>query len=232
MRNQIFAAVGAAGLLFAGSTILTASAAPTAAPAPANSVNSAAIVDGQVWQKDLAPAFVKALYGVYDNTVTTPSIKTGAVTEDKLSDAVKSKLTLGKGVSATFAPVTLAHIGGPFKAGKTKLGQFTLPAGTWLINSSAFFARTTAGVAGTRPELALRVGASDTAFGEDYGTILGAEISPTKDRELTGSTIKVKTVTADTVVEVFGFGYNDDTGTAGSGDITASADVTAVRIGS
>ncbi|MGY4767968.1 hypothetical protein ACXC9Q_13730 [Kribbella sp. CWNU-51] len=135
------------------------------------------------------------------------------------------------GVSKAFDPVAIAHIGGSFKTGKTKVGEFTLPAGTWLINSSAFFARTAAGPAGTRPQLALRVGASDTAFGDDYGTILGAEISPAKDRELTGSTVKVVKVTGSTKVEVFAFGYNDDAGSAGSGDITAAADVVAVQVG-
>jgi hypothetical protein len=97
-----------------------------------------------------------------------------------------------------------------------------------MINTSAFFACTAAGPAGTRPQPALRVGATDTAFGDDYGAILGAEISPAKDRELTGSTVKV---TASTTVEVFAFGYNDDACSAGSGDITAADDVVAVQVG-
>jgi hypothetical protein len=63
-----------------------------AAVAPANTCNSACIIDGNVWQSDVAPAFVKALYGVYNNTVKTPSIVNGAVTEDKLAPAVKAKL--------------------------------------------------------------------------------------------------------------------------------------------
>lgn len=136
---------------------------------------------------------------------------------------------LGKGVSKQCGSVTVAHIGGSFKTGKTLVCSFELPAGTWMVNSSAFFARTTAGVAGTRPQLALRVGASETAFGTDYGTILGAEISPAKDRELTGSAVKV--VPGGVTVEVFAFGYNDDAGSAGSGEITAAADVVAVRVG-
>jgi hypothetical protein len=135
------------------------------------------------------------------------------------------------GVSADFKAVTIDKIGGSFKTNKTKLGAFKLEPGTWLLNSTAFFARTTAGAAGTRPQLALRVGASDTAFGDDYGTILGAEISPAKDRELTGSTVKVVTVTQATTVEVFAFGYNDDASSAGSGEIAASASVVAVRVG-
>jgi hypothetical protein len=137
----------------------------------------------------------------------------------------------GKGASTDFKPVVIANIGGSFKTSKTKVGEFTLEPGTWLINSTAFFARTATGVPGTRPQLALRVGASATAFGDDYGTILGAEISPAKDRELAGSTVKVVTVKAKTTVEVFAFGYNDDAGAAGSGEITASASVVPVLIG-
>jgi hypothetical protein len=132
---------------------------------------------------------------------------------------------------ASFKPVAVDHIGGSFKTNKTRVGEFKLPAGTWMVNTFAFFARTAAGPAGTRPQLALWVGATDTAFGDDHGAILGAEISPAKDRELTGSTVKVVRVTASTTVEVFAFGYNDDAGSAGSGDITAAADVVAVQVG-
>ncbi|TDW23730.1 hypothetical protein [Kribbella kalugense] len=135
------------------------------------------------------------------------------------------------GVTKDFDAVAIAKIGGSFKTNKTPVGSFTLQPGTWLVNTTAFFARTTAGAPGTRPELALRVGASDTAFGEDYGTILGAEISPAKDRELSGSTVKVVKVAKATTVEVFAFGYNDDAGAAGGGEITASASVVAVQVG-
>ncbi len=135
------------------------------------------------------------------------------------------------GVTKDFAAVPVAKIGGSFKTNKTLVGDFTLQPGTWLVNATAFFARTTAGAAGTRPELALRVGATDTTFGDDYGTILGAEISPAKDRELSGSTVKVVTVTKATKVEVFAFGYNDDASAAGSGELTAAASVVAVQVG-
>lgn len=134
-------------------------------------------------------------------------------------------------VNKDFDAKTIAKIGGSFKTNKTSLGTFTLTPGTWLLNSTAFFARTTKGVPGTRPELALRVGATDTTFGQDYGTILGSEISPSADRELSGSTVKVVTVKAKTTVEVFAFGYNDDGSAAGSGELTASASVVAVQVG-
>ncbi len=174
-------------------------------------------------------------YPLCPRSVAATQVVDNSLPASKLAPADRAaflKDSNGKlGVSKTFDPVVIAHIGGSFKTGKTKVGEFTLPAGTWLINSSAFFARTAAGPAGTRPQLALRVGASDTAFGDDYGTILGAEISPSKDRELTGSTVKIVKVTGPTKVEVFAFGYNDDAGSAGSGDITAAADVVAVQVG-
>ncbi|MEU8226400.1 hypothetical protein [Kribbella sp. NPDC048915] len=139
---------------------------------------------------------------------------------------------LGKaGVTKNFEPVTIAKIGGSFKTNKTAVGEFTLQPGTWLLNSTAVFARTVAGEPGTRPQLALRVGATTEAFGEDFGTILGAEISPAKDRELTGSTVKVVTVKQATKVGVYAFGYNDDASAAGSAQITAAASIAAVQIG-
>jgi hypothetical protein len=87
-------AAGLGAVLFLGASASGATAVTTAAPAlPPNSVTGPVqIKDGTVWQSDLAPAFVKALYGVYNNTVTTPSIVKGAVTEDKLSADVQKKL--------------------------------------------------------------------------------------------------------------------------------------------
>lgn len=124
--------------------------------------------------------------------------------------------------------MTIEHIGGKFLEGKTKVCEFDLPAGVWMLNSTAFFARTVAGVDGTRPQLALRKGTTATEFGDDYGTILGAEISSSKGRELTGSATKV---VAGGHVDVFAFGYNDDGSSAGSGEVSVSADIVAVRVG-
>lgn len=217
-KNVATAAAGVAAL----------AAAVIVAP---NTVNSASIQDGQVktadigagqvWQSQMAPAVNDVYLKTYNKTVGTA----------QLTDAMKTKVELGTGVSVTLAAKGLDQIGGSFKTGKTKLGEITLPAGTWLINATGFFSRSVAGPAGTRPQLALRVGASDTEFGEDYGTALGAEISPSKDRELTISEVKVKTIASTTTIEVFAFGYNDDGGSAGSNVIAASADVAAVRIG-
>ncbi|TCC23474.1 hypothetical protein [Kribbella speibonae] len=164
---------------------------------------------------------------VVDNSIPASKLVPG----DRAAFLKNTDVYGKSGVSVDFKPVTIDKIGGSFKTNKTKVGEFTLEPGTWLLNSTAFFARTTAGAPGTRPQLALRVGASDTAFGTDYGTILGAEISPAKDRELSGSTVKVVTVDKATTVEVFAFGYNDDAGSAGSGEIAASASVVAVLVG-
>jgi hypothetical protein len=67
-------------------------------------VYSGSIVDGQIGQSDLYPGFVKALYGVYNNTVTTQSIVKGAVTEDKLSADVQTKLNSGGGTQGPAGP--------------------------------------------------------------------------------------------------------------------------------
>jgi hypothetical protein len=85
----VAASVTAVLLLGGGS----ATAAGSTPALPTNSVTGPVQVkDGTLYQADLAPAFVKALYGVYNNTVTTPSIKAGAVTWDKLSSDVQTKI--------------------------------------------------------------------------------------------------------------------------------------------
>jgi hypothetical protein len=211
-RRLAVAGVLAAGLLVGGGVAVA---------------NGAVKPDCKTLSYPLCPRSVAATQ-VVDNSL--PKSKIVPADRDAFLKDTDTDVYGKSGVTKDFAAKPIAQIGGSFKTGKTELGTFTLPAGTWMINTSAFFARTAAGVAGTRPQLALRVGASPTAFGEDYGTILGAEISPAKDRELTGATVKVVTVTATTTVGVYGFGYNDDAGSAGSGDITAAASVVAVRV--
>ncbi|MFG1905155.1 hypothetical protein [Kribbella sp. NPDC048928] len=189
--------------------------------------NGAVRPDCKTLSYPLCPRSVAASQ-VVDNSLP----KTKLVPADRNAFLKDTPDVYGKsGVTKDFASKPIAKIGGSFKTNKTALGSFTLTPGKWLVNSTAFFARTAKGVAGTRPELALRVGATTTAFGTDYGTILGTEISPSADRELSGSTVKVVTVTKTTTVDVFAFGYNDDGSAAGSGDITASASVVAVQVG-
>jgi len=142
-----------------------------------------------------------------------------------LKDNGEAKLL--KGYDAT----TITDIGGSFKTGKTALGTFVLPAGVWELKANIVFHTTAAIPAGVRPQFALRVGSTATAFGEDFGTIMGTEISTAADRELTGTTTKLVSVTAPTTVGAYGFGYTDTTGTEGSGKISVSGEVWAVRVG-
>jgi hypothetical protein len=133
------------------------------------------------------------------------------------------------GVNKTVDPTVIEHIGGPFAANATALATFELPAGTWMINTNAVFNRTEAAAAGatkTRPQLAIRY-----AGGGDGGTIMGVDISPTVGRELLGHTATPVVLTETTVFTVFGFGYNDDSSSTGSGKITAAAQITTFRVG-
>lgn len=134
-------------------------------------------------------------------------------------------------LSKTFAPKEIAHLGGAYFAGFTTIGTFTLPKGTWLVNTTVVFNRTVAGAADSMPQVGLRIGQGTASpnWGTEVGTIGGVAISPAKGHDLFGSAVKLITVSQDTEVGVYGFGYNYDQGTAGSGEITAAVQVVAAR---
>jgi hypothetical protein len=116
----------------------------------------------------------------------------------------------------------------------TTLGHFTLPKGTWLVNTSVVFNRTVTGAQGSMPQVGLRFGqdqtlSGDAKWGTDVGTVGGVAISPAKGHDLFGSTVKLITVDSTTEVYLYGFGYNYDQSTAGSGEITAAVTVAAAR---
>lgn len=118
----------------------------------------------------------------------------------------------------------------------TFLGKFTLPKGTWLLTTSVKFNRTIAGAAGTRPQVALRIGqdqtlAGDAKWGTSAGTVGGADISPAKGHDLFGSAVATVPLAEATEVWVMGFGANDNQSEAGSGQITAAVDIVPVRVG-
>lgn len=204
------AGVLAAGLLVGGVAVANGAVKPDCKtlsyPLCPRSVAATQVVDNSLPKSKIAPADRAAFL----KDTNTPDVK-------------------GSSEIYNFDPAVVAKIGGSFKTNKTKLGEFTLPAGTWKIDMSYFAARTVAGAPGTRMQLALRYGASATEFGADYGTVIGAEISPSKDRELTATGFKYVVNNAPKTIEVFAFGYNDDAGSAGSGDITMSAQVVTVR---
>lgn len=144
---------------------------------------------------------------------------------DPATDA-KGKLL----VSETFAPTTVVNCGGSFKTQKTKIGEFTLPAGSNLNVDSYLFAARTASAAPTASntigQMALRIGATEAVFGEDRGTVL-TQLPRFANREVTGQAFWVGNNAASATVEVFAFCYADDAegSTAGAGQWTASGRV-------
>lgn len=60
---------------------------------------------------------------------------------------------------------------------------------------------------------------------------MGTAISRAGFTELTGSSVATVTVDAATEITVRGFGYNEDRSSFGGGQISASGQVTAVKIG-
>lgn len=178
---------------------------------------------------DFRQAIAAADVSKADAIKSSSQIKAGTVDESDLNAALQAKLVKTPAIF-NFGAKSIAKIGGPFKANKTLLGDFTLPAGTWRIDMSYLAVRTVAGAPGTRPQLALRVGASATENGAEYGTVMGAEISPAADRELTATGWKyILKNDSPKKVEVFAFGYNDDGSSAGSAELTMSAQVAITR---
>lgn len=141
---------------------------------------------------------------------------------DPASDAKGAVL-----VSDDFEAKLIANCGGSFKTQKTKLGEFTLPAGQNLkVDSYMFAARTVSGADTTVAQLALRIGATETAFGDDRGTVL-TPLPAFKNREITGQSFWVGNNAAAVKVEVFGFCYNDDAdgSSAGGGEFSIASRV-------
>lgn len=134
-------------------------------------------------------------------------------------------------------PKVIAHMGGLYFDGFTEIGTFVVPAGRWLVYTNVQFTRTVAAAVATeapRPQLGLRIGqdpakAGDAKWGVDVGTVSGNDISPYKGADLFGMSMQPLYTTENTTVGVYGFGYNADRGTAGSGQIEAAVKVILVR---
>jgi hypothetical protein len=182
---------------------------------------------GTVYGDNLGPGMVQWFTTVYD----------GSVHMKGLDADLKGQLENGKGAGTkTFAPKEIAKIGGSFAANKTVVGTMQLPGkGIYLVNTSAMFDRKNADEAGyvvptteTYPSLVLRYGAADD---KDAGTIMGSPVSKAGFVELTGSSTKTVSVDGPTTINVYGFGYNEDRSAFGAGQITVSAQATAVKIG-
>jgi hypothetical protein len=165
--------------------------------------------------------------------------------ENKAEDAL-SRPDYGSLITTTaLAPKVIENLGGKYFGDDvntaaddryTVIGTFSLSKGKWLVNTSVQFTRTAAGVAGTRPQIGLRIGqdqtlTGDAKWGKSLGTVSGAEISPANGRDLFGSAVGSIELAETTTVTVYGFGYNDSQGTEGSGQIAAQVTVNPLRVG-
>jgi hypothetical protein len=225
---------GVAVLAAAGGGILVSSSADAATAPQSSSITTASttvggkgsvtgwhIKDGTLEVADLSKTARDALKGDRGKS------------EDPATDAFGKQ-----GGSLTIDPKVIATIGGSWVVGKTYLGSFTLPAGTWLINSAITFDRKDANdpsylfpTTDTMPQFALRYNITGTnIFGDDAGTLMGIPISRAGYTELTGSSTRTITLTRRTTITAYGFGYNEDRSGFGGGQITVGGQVTAVRI--
>jgi hypothetical protein len=109
----------------------------------------------------------------------------------------------------------------------TKLGEITLPAGSYALTSEGFFTNTDATSGKTRMQLAVRIPTA-SGWGEDFGTCFTGAISPLNNRESHCSATRPMTLGQETTLEVYAFGYADDQGSADSGKVKAKAYLTAV----
>lgn len=206
---------------------------------PANSVWTASLNRWSVTEDKLAPSVQKKLnaVGTGKQGPAGPKGDTGATGAQgpKGDPGDPASDVLGKGKVMMSPSITIAKIGGRFLDGRTFLGSFTLQPGAWLVTSNATFNRTVAAQptdTKTRPQLALRYDETDAnPFGDTAGTIMGVDISPTVGRELMGATVQTVYLSKATTINVYAFGYNDDSSSFASGQITVTAQITATRIG-
>jgi hypothetical protein len=137
---------------------------------------------------------------------------------------------LGSSVVAETFNGNVASIGGSFADRATELGTFDLQAGTYLISSDGFFITNQATSGETRMQLAIR-GVDGSKWGQDYGTCFTGLISQLQGREATCNTTRTITVESPMTVEVYGFGYADDQGSADSGKVDVAASTSVVKVG-
>lgn len=142
-----------------------------------------------------------------------------AFLKDENTPDVKGATTL----KAVYNNKTVENVGGSWLTRKTELGSFTLPAGTWVINTSAKFNRTEADTTDplylTRPQFAVRALPTEAnPFGLDFGTVMNS-IAPFAGADMFGSDSKRVVLTEETTFTVAVFGYQDNRGSDDSGKI-------------
>ena len=256
ITKKAVAGVAAVALAGGGGVLVMTSADAAETPEPGartlaagsaigeGSIQGWHLKNGTIYGADINPDVVKWFTGTYNNTVTTDSVKDGALGAADLNADLKGKLDNGKGVGTKdFAATAITTIGGSFATAKTVVGTVEVEAaGTYLVNTSAVFDRKNEATDGylapttdTYPSLVVRYGddyeSSPVKFGVDAGTIMGSPVSRKGFVELTGSSTKTITVEGPTTLKVYGFGYNEDRSGFGGGQITVAAQVTVVKIG-
>lgn len=215
----------------------SAAAVPAPIPNSQGSVTGYNIKDGTIYGADLGPGMINWFTTVYNGSVH--EIGLDADLKAKVNRPIPAEVFGKTGGELKIDPTTIATIGGSWVTGKTELGSFTLPAGQYLINSAVVFDRLNADEDGyvvpttdTMPQFGLRFDITDdNKFGVDAGTVMGVPVSKAGYTELTGSSTKAVTLTAETTITAYGFGYNEDRSGFGGGQVKVGGTVAAVRVG-
>jgi hypothetical protein len=224
MKSRIIGVIAGVAVLLGVGVVATAAVKPDCKnlmyPLCPRSVAATQVVDNSLPKSKIVPADRDAFL----KDTNTPDVKGDAQFVKPLPAKV------------------IENLGGPYFGATTatdddrytKIGEIVVPAGSWMVYTSVQFTRTAAGVAGSRPQVGLRIGqdqtkSDDSKWGVSVGTVGGNDIAPFKGADLFGETHEPLVTTENTTVGVYGFGYNDDRGTAGSGEIAASVKITLVR---
>lgn len=179
------------------------------------------------------PDCVNLMYPLCARSVAAKQVVDNSIPKSKIVPAdrdafLKDTDSNGKlGAVQAFPTKAIEHLGGKYFDGFTTIGQFEVPAGTWEVHTSVEFTRTEAGLAGSMPQVGLRIGQDKATndWGVDVGTVGGVPISPAKGHDLFAYTSAPLIAENPVTIGVYGFGYNQDTSAAGSGEITASVKV-------
>ena len=195
----------------------------SAAPLAPDTVGTKQVKDDSLRLADVTPAF-------RDKVNSTVGLRSDV-------DALQAE-PQPFNVSATQSTgtATVADVGGTF--GKftdtvraTELDEFTLDPGRYILTADGFFSTLTADpTRDVRMQLAVRVD-DGTDWGQDLGTAFTGTLSPLADREASTSSTRLVSFDAPTTVQVYAFGYEDDQGSAASGQVSATSVVTAEQIG-
>jgi hypothetical protein len=246
-KKKKFVAAGIVAVSIIGGGAIAANAATSAGcrtltyPLCANSVATTQVVNNSLTGVDIKTNSLgwtdldgntQTLIKAGGGTVGAPG-KDGAPGAPG-KDGADGKPGVAVSVNKTFVPTVIEKIGGSYGANATEITTVDLPsAGTYLVNARVVFDRKDKGSEGyvqpttdTMPQLSLRYGSDG-----DAGTIMGTAISPAGFTELTGSSVATITVDEATKITVRGFGYNEDRSSFGGGQISASGQVTAIKIG-